>query len=116
MNTVAQHIRSIQVRIETIAEKESRPGETGLSLDETLAGLTEAGRRRVMMLLDRIRAFSDDPNERTAADHIRKRAARAWYGASVSFAGDTFAIPVVAPERGSPFSRASAPSRSRELD
>jgi hypothetical protein len=53
MTTVAQHIRSIQVRIETIAEKESHPGETGASLDETLAALTEAGRRRVAMPLRR---------------------------------------------------------------
>jgi hypothetical protein len=89
MTTVAQHFRSIQIRIETIAEKESVPGETGVSLDETLAALTEAGRRRVTMLLDRIRAFSEDPNEQTAADHIRRRAVRAWYGASVSF-GHTF--------------------------
>ena len=90
MITVAQHIRFIQVRIETIAEKESLPGETGLSLDATFAALTEAGRRRVTMLLDRIRAFSEDPNERTAADHIRKRAARAWYGDTVTFVGDMF--------------------------
>jgi hypothetical protein len=90
MTTVAQHIRSIQIRIETIAEKESLPGETGESLDETLAALTEAGRRRVRMLLDRIRAFSEDPNERTAAGHIRRRAARAWYGPSVTLVGDPF--------------------------
>src|SRR5215211_6014409 len=57
MTTVAQHIRFIQIRIETIADKESLPGETGMSLDETLAALTEAGCRRVAMLLDRIRAF-----------------------------------------------------------
>ena len=114
MNTVAQHIRFIQGRIETIAEKESRPGETGVSLDKTLAALTEAGRRRVMMLLDRIRAFSDDPNERAAADHLRKRAARAWYGPSVSFSGDTFRTPAV---RGTdPFWSGFDPSRSRELD
>src|SRR5215213_4345891 len=93
MITVAQHIRFIQVRIETIAEKESLSDGTGLSLDETLAALTEAGRRRVTMLLDRIRAFSEDPNERTAADHIRRRAARAWYGPSVSFVGSTFGTP-----------------------
>ena len=87
MTTVVQHIRSIQVWIETKAEKESVPGEAGVSLDETLTALTEAGRRRVMMLLDRIRAFSEDPNERTAADHIRRRAARAWCGPSVRFTG-----------------------------
>jgi len=93
MTTVAEHIRFIQIRIETIAEKESLPGETVMSLDETLAALTEAGRRRVAMLLDRIRAFSEDPNERTAAEQIRRRAARAWYGPSVSFVGSTFGTP-----------------------
>ena len=88
MTTVAQHVRSIQVRIESIAEKESVPRETGVSLDETLVALTEAGRRRVTMLLDRIRAFSEDPHERTAAEHIRRRAATVWYGPSVYWAGN----------------------------
>jgi len=77
MTTGAQHIRFSEVRIETIAERASLPGETGLSLDATFAALTEAGRRRVTMLLDRIRAFSEDPNERTAADHIRRRVVHA---------------------------------------
>ena len=93
MSRVIEHVRSIQVRVESIAEKGSRPGETGVSLDETLASPTEAGCRRGTMLLDRIRAFSEDPNERTAAEMIRRRAARAWYGASVSFAVNTFCTP-----------------------
>ena len=76
MTTLPEHLRRIQVRIETIAETESHPGETGVSLDETLAALREAGRRRVMMLLDHIRTASHDPQERDAADLIRRRAAR----------------------------------------
>jgi hypothetical protein len=89
MTTVLECLRQIQVRIETIAETESRSGETGVSLEETLAALTEPGRRRVMMLLDRIRAVSNDPNERSAADIMRRRAARVWYGEFITFAGGT---------------------------
>ena len=66
---------------------ESRRVETGLSLDETLAALTQAGRRRVMVLL--YRAFSEDPNEPSAADLIRRRAVRAWYVDPVTFAGNS---------------------------
>jgi outer membrane protein TolC len=40
------------------------------------------------MLLEVIKAFSNDPDERTAADYIRMRAARAWYGPSISFSGN----------------------------
>ena len=87
MTTVPEHIRSIQIRIETIAETESRPGETGVTLEKTLAALTEPGRRRVKMLLDHINATSHDAQERKAADLIRRRAARAWYGECVSFMG-----------------------------
>ena len=87
MTTVPEHIRSIQIRIETIAKADSHPGETGVTLEETLAALTEPGRRRVKMLLDHIHADSHDPHERKAADLIRRRAARAWYGQGVSFFG-----------------------------
>jgi hypothetical protein len=74
VTTVPEHIRSIQIRIETIAETESRPGETGVTLEKTLAALTEPGRRRVKMLLDHINATSHDAQERKAADLIRRRA------------------------------------------
>jgi hypothetical protein len=77
MSVVLQIIR-LQVRIETIAENHSVPGPRGLSLDETLAGLDLVGRRRVTMLLEMIKAFSEDPDERGAAEHIQTRAARAW--------------------------------------
>jgi hypothetical protein len=87
VTTVPEHIRSIQIRIETIAETESHPGETGVTLEETLAALTEPGRRRVKMLLDHIHAASLDLHGRKAADLIRRRAARAWYGEGVSFVG-----------------------------
>jgi hypothetical protein len=40
------------------------------------------------MMLEMIKAFSEDSDERAAAEHIHMRAARAWYGASVSFASD----------------------------
>lgn len=75
---VARHLVRLQVRIETVAENCSIPGETGLSLEETLAALTERGRHRVTMLLDHVRAFSTNPEEITAADHIRHLAERAW--------------------------------------
>jgi hypothetical protein len=87
MPRIAERIRAIQVRIETIAETESRPGQTGVSLEETLAALTEPGRRRVTMLLDHIRVASLDVHERKAADVIRRRAVRVWYGESVALVG-----------------------------
>ncbi len=77
--SIAEHLVRLQVRIETIAENASEPGKTGLNL---------VGRRRVTMLLEMIKAFSDDPTEKAAAEHIRLRAARAWYGPSVSFTAD----------------------------
>ena len=84
MTTVPQCLRHIQLRIETIAETASRSRETGVSLDETLAALTEPGRRRVLILLDRVGAVSNDAHEREAADLIRRRAARVWYGEAVT--------------------------------
>jgi hypothetical protein len=87
--TVYRHIGLIHARIERIAARAPMPTMADDSLDRTLAELTDAGRRRVTILLDRINAFSEDPNERAAVEHIRRRAARAWYGASVSFNGDS---------------------------
>lgn len=83
--SIAEHLVRLQVRIETIAENASEAGRAGLNLDDTLTALDPAGRRRVTMLLEMIRAFSEDGDEKAAADHIRMRAARAWYGGSVSF-------------------------------
>ncbi len=54
------------------------PGQAGLSLEDTLAALTPSGRRNVLMLLERLRAFADDPDERAAAEHIRELAETAW--------------------------------------
>jgi hypothetical protein len=85
MMSVAHHLVRLQLRVEAIAENHSVPGKSGLDLDETLSGLDLVGRRRVKMILERIRAFSNDPDEKAAADHIQMRAARAWYGPSVSF-------------------------------
>ena len=79
---IARHLVRIQVRIETIAENASVPGKAGLSLDDTLASLTTEGRRRVLMLLGMIAAFSEDPDEKEAAHRIRQRAEQAWSGSS----------------------------------
>jgi hypothetical protein len=76
--SIARHFVRLQVRIETIAENESVPGETGLSLEATLAALTARGRRRVTMLLEHVRAFSTDPDEQAAAGHIRELAEHMW--------------------------------------
>jgi hypothetical protein len=85
--SVAHHLIRLQLRVEAIAENHSVPGKAGLDLNDTLGGLDLVGRRRVKMLLERIRAFSNDPDEKAAADYIQMRAARAWYGSSVSFMG-----------------------------
>jgi hypothetical protein len=84
--SVPHQIIRLQVRIETVAENHSVPGRAGVSLNDTLAGLDLIGRRRVTMMLEMIKAFSDDPDEKSAAEHIQMRAAQAWYGSSVSFA------------------------------
>jgi hypothetical protein len=76
MNT-EDEFRQLQVRIETIAEDESIPGPTGVSLEDTLVGLTATGRRRVQKLLDR-EALSGNPERREAAERIRQMAERAW--------------------------------------
>ena len=76
--TIARHLARLQVRIETIAEHNSVPGPAGLSLEDTLSALTPTGRDRVAMLLEKVRAFSNDPDERTAADLIRELAERTW--------------------------------------
>jgi hypothetical protein len=86
--TVVRHLIRLQARIEGIAETASVPGRAGLHLDETLAALDLVGPRRVTLLLELIKAFSNDLNERAAADHIRTRAVRAWYGPSLSFSKD----------------------------
>jgi hypothetical protein len=86
--SIPHQVIRLQVRIETVAENHSVPGRAGVSLNDTLAGLDLIGRRRVTMMLEMIKAFSDDPDEKSAAEHIQMRAARAWYGTSVSFASD----------------------------
>ena len=86
--SVPHQIIRLQVRIETVAENHSVPGSTGLSLHDTLAGLDLIGRRRVTMMLEMIKAFSNESDEKAAADYIQMRAARAWYGSSVSFTTD----------------------------
>ncbi len=53
-------------------------GRTGLSLEDTLAALTPKGRSYVTRLLERTRAFSDDPDEQAAAHQIRQLAERTW--------------------------------------
>jgi hypothetical protein len=83
--SIPEHLVRLQSRIESIAETASDPGKAGLNLDDTLAALNLVGRRRVTMLFEMIKAFSDDADEKAAAEHIRLRAARAWYGVSVSF-------------------------------
>jgi hypothetical protein len=77
---IERHIRRLQVRIETIAENESVPGPTGLSLEDTLTALTLQGRRRVLMLLERVQVSSEDADERAAAEHIRQMAEDVWSG------------------------------------
>jgi hypothetical protein len=86
--SIPREIIRLQVRIETIAEQHSRPGKSRLGLDETLAGPDQTGRRHVRMILEAIRAFSDNPDEKAAAEHIQRQAARAWYGPTIRFAGE----------------------------
>jgi hypothetical protein len=76
--SVAHHVVRLQVRIETIAENHSVPGQTGVSLTDTLSALTPRGRSLVRMLLERVRAFSDRPDELAAAAHILAIAEQTW--------------------------------------
>ena len=79
--SIEDKLHQLQARIETIAEDESVPGPTGVSLDETLAALTVAGRRRVLMLLEK-EALSNDPEQRRAAECIRQLGERVWSGST----------------------------------
>jgi len=97
--SIVNHLILLQSRIESIAETSSKPGPAELGLDDTLAHLTLVGRRRVIMLLERVLAFSNDDAERAAAEHIRQRTARVWYGGSVSFSGEDAAEPPSGPRR-----------------
>ena len=63
--TIARHLARLHVLIETIAEHNSVRDSAGLSLEDTLSALTPTGRDRVAMLLEKVRAFSNDPDERT---------------------------------------------------
>jgi hypothetical protein len=76
--SVARHLDRLQVRIETIAENHSVPGQTGLSLQDTLVALTPKGRSHVTMLLERVSACSEDPDEQAAADHVRYLVEQTW--------------------------------------
>jgi hypothetical protein len=78
--SVERHLHRLQVRIETIAEDESVSGPTGLSLEETLASLTFAGRHRVQKLLEQVQTASTVADEKAAAEHLLRLAQRAWSG------------------------------------
>jgi hypothetical protein len=58
--SIVDHLARLQARIETVAGNNSRRGKARLGLDNTLAALDRMGQRRVTMMLEMIRAFSDD--------------------------------------------------------
>jgi hypothetical protein len=82
--TIASYFLSIQAWIEHIAGRSPTPSRSGQSLEDTLAALSPADRSRVRMLLERIKAFSDNPDERAAAEHISIQATRIWHRRAVT--------------------------------
>jgi hypothetical protein len=68
----------LQTRIDEMADHAGMTGAARSSLDETLAALSKASRRRLFMILESLRAFSPDPEQRAAAEAVQERAARAW--------------------------------------
>jgi hypothetical protein len=69
---------AVQQRIEEIADLAGIAGSARLSVDETLAALSSAYRRRLVLTLESLKAFSPDEEVREAAELYQLRAAQIW--------------------------------------
>ncbi|MBM1172211.1 hypothetical protein [Microvirga arabica] len=78
-------LSAVQSRIEEIADQAGIEGHARLSVDDTLAALPWVLRRRLVLMLQSLKAFSPDPAVRAAADFFQIKAAKIW--AAMPFQG-----------------------------
>ncbi|WP_262029499.1 hypothetical protein [Microvirga sp. Mcv34] len=71
-------LSAIQSRIDDIADQAGVEGAARLSVDETLAALPWPFRRRLVLTLQSLKAFSPDPGIRDAAGFFQLKAAGVW--------------------------------------
>jgi hypothetical protein len=78
-------LSAVQSRIEEIADQAGIDGPARLSVDDTLAALPWVYRRRLILAVQSLKAFSPDPAVRAAADFFQFKAAKIW--AAMPFQG-----------------------------
>jgi hypothetical protein len=101
-------LTAVQSRIDEIADQAGVEGMARLSVDETLAALPWPYRRRLVLALQSLTAFSPDPDMRDAAEFFQLQAAKVW--AAMPFEGhkdEAAAETTVFVERGAGNLRAS---------
>jgi hypothetical protein len=78
-------LSAVQSRIDEIAAQAGVQGSARLSVDDTLAALPWPFRRRLVLALQSLKAFSPDPGVRDAAEFFQLKAAKVW--ATMPFQG-----------------------------
>ncbi|MFL5512329.1 MAG: hypothetical protein ACJ8CN_07835 [Gemmatimonadales bacterium] len=78
-------LSAVQSRIDDIADQAGVEGAARLNVDDTLAALPWPYRRRLVLTLQSLQAFSPDPNVQQAAGLFQLTAARVW--AAMPFQG-----------------------------
>lgn len=71
-------LSAVQSRIDYIADQAGVEGAARLSLEDTLAALPWPFRRRLVLALQSLKAFSPDPGVRDAAEFFQLKAATVW--------------------------------------
>jgi len=78
-------LSAVQSRIEDLADQAGIEGAERMSVAETLAALPWPFRRRLVLTLQSLKAFSPDPDLQRAAEFFQLRAAEVW--AAMPFEG-----------------------------
>jgi uncharacterized protein (DUF1684 family) len=78
-------LSAVQSRIDEIADQAGVEGSARLSVDDTLAALPWPFRRRLVLALQSLKAFSPDPGVQDAAEFFQLKAAKVW--AAMPFQG-----------------------------
>ena len=71
-------LSAVQSRIDGIADQAGVEGTARLSVDDTLAALPWPFRRRLVLALQSLQAFSPDPGVQNAAEFFQLKAAKVW--------------------------------------
>ncbi|EIM26892.1 hypothetical protein [Microvirga lotononidis] len=78
-------LSAVQSRIDDIADQAGVEGAARLTVDDTLTALPWPFRRRLVLTLQSLKAFSSDPEVQRAAEFFQLKAARVW--AAMPFQG-----------------------------